>query len=162
MIEKKTLLIIAVLAVVAILVLAIGLIGPAISSGGSGFTALFDKMTNKSNLTHTLVIQNGTYKAGDAIKVTDKIIAIDTHNSQSTTLYFLYQGTKWADETDGTSFNVMTDDGAISVEGAMFHIHIGTDLSVAFNVGNSITLQTQAVSDSGNLVLGHDWVLVSV
>ena len=162
MIEKRTLLIVVVLAVVAILVLAIGLIGPAISSGGSGFTSLFDKMTTKGNLTHTLVIQNGTYKAGDTIKVTDKIIAIETHNTQSTTLYFLYQGTKWVDEADGTSFHVLTDGGAISVEGALFHIHIGTDLSVAFNVGNSITLQSQVVSDSGYLVLGQDWVLVSV
>ena len=163
MIEKKTLLLVGVLAIVAILVLAVGLIGPSIGgTGGSSFSVLFDKMTTKSNDTNALVIPNGTYKAGDTIKVTDKIVAIDSHNAQSTTLYFLYQGSKWVDETDGTSFNVMTDGGEISVVGAMFQIHMGTDLSVAFDVGDTITIQTQVVSHDGNLVLSHDWAIVSV
>jgi len=162
MIEKKTLLLVGVLAVVAVLVLAIGLIAPSISAGGSSFSALFDKMASKGNNADNLFIPNGTYKAGDTIKITDKIVAIDSHHSQYTTLYFLYQGSKWVDVSDGTSFIVINDGGNISVAGATFHITMGTDLSKAFKVGDSITIQTEVVSAYGNLVIGHDWALASV
>jgi len=162
MIDKKVLSIVIVLAIVAVLVLAIGLIAPSMSGpSNSSFSVLFDKMTTKTNDTNTMVIQNGTYKAGDTIQVTDKIVAISSHGSQ-TSLYFLYQGSKWVNEDDGTTFNVMTDDGYIQVAGAVFHIHMGTDLSIAFDVGDTITIQTEVGSSGGYLVLGHDWALAVV
>jgi len=163
MIDKKTLLFIGVLVVVAIIVLAVGLVAPSLGGpSGSSFSALFDKMVEKVSGEKQLVLPNGTYAVGQDITVTDKIIAIASPNAYSTTLYFLYQGTTWANEEDGTSFDVITDEHAIHVRGAMFSIQLGTDLSVAFDVGDSITIQTQTELSDGRIVLGHDWALVDV
>jgi hypothetical protein len=163
MIDKKTLLFIGVLAVVAIIVLAVGLIAPSLgNTSGSSFSALFDKMVEKVSGEKQLVLPNGTYAADQTIKVTDKIIAIASPNAQSTTLYFLYQGATWVDEEDGTSFDVLTDNGHISVDSAMFHLHFNTDLSVALDIGDSITLQVHTELSDGRIVLGHDWAVVEI
>lgn len=162
MMDKKAMLLIGVLAVVAILVLAVGLIAPSMGKpSGLSFSALFDKMAEKVTGDRALILPNATYTAGQKILVTDKIIAMAAQDSQSTTLYFLYQGTTWADEEDGSSFNVLTDSSPISVQGAVFHVHIGTDLSVAYDIGDSITLQVQVESSDGFLVLGHNWALAA-
>lgn len=162
MIDKKAMLIIVTLAVVAIMILAIALIAPSIGNpSGSSFSALFDKMVEKQAGEKDLVLPNTTYAAGTNIIVTDKIIAMSS-STHSTTLYFLYQGTKWASETEGTSFDVLTEGGHISVHGALFAIWIGTDLSVAFDIGDSITIQTQTESSGGAIVLGDSWALADV
>jgi len=162
MIDKKALLLIGVLAVVAILVLAVGFIAPSMGKpSGSSFSALFDKMVEKTKWDRDLVLPNTTYTAGQNIVVTDKIIAMSL-NAQTTTLYFLYQGTTWAEETNGSSFDVLTDADPISVRGATFHIHLGTDLSYAFNVGDYITVQVQTKSSNGNIILGHNWALADI
>lgn len=162
MIDKKAMLIIVTLAVVAIVILAMALVVPSMSGpSSSSFSGLFDKMVEKNSGEKNLALPNATYKAGDKIVVTDKIIAMRSH-TYSTTLYFLYQGTKWVSETEGTSFHVLTEGGYISVYGAMFSISIGTDLSVAFDIGDSITIQTTAEASDGAVVLGDSWALVNV
>jgi len=162
MIDKKAMLIIGALAAVAIIILAIALISPSLGQpSGSSFSALFDKMVEKQSGEKNLVLPNTTYSAGQSIIVSDKIIAMDS-DSHSTTLFFLYQGTKWASEADGTTFSVLTETGHFHVYGAMFSIHIGTDLSVAFDVGDSITVQVQTKSSNGDVVLGDSWALASV
>lgn len=161
MIDKKVLLLIGALVVVAIIVLAVGLLAPSLNKpSGSSFSALFDKMVKKSNNSNDLVLSPSSYASGDKIIITDKIIAIKLlPGYQTTTLYFLYQGTEWINKSTGTSFDVLTDLYPISVEGSSFSINIGSDLSVAYNVGSYITLQGTVFAANGHLVLGHNLAL---
>jgi hypothetical protein len=161
MIDKKVLLLIGALVIVALVILAVSLVMPGSTrASGSSFSALFDKMENKTGTSSELVLPEESYTAGQVITVTDRIIAMDVDDYHlSTTLYFIYEGSKWINENTGSSFDVLQDVEKIRVKNSVFHLTLGTDLSVKYDVGGSISLQVGVTLSHGDLVLGHIWTL---
>lgn len=161
MIDKKVLLLIGALVIVAVVTLAVSLFAPGSShASGSSFSALFDKMENKTGEPTTLILPSTSYSAGQVITVSDNIIAMDVDDYHlSTTLYFLYDGSVWVNENNGNSFEVKQDVESIHVANSVFKLTLGTDLSVKYDVGGSISLQVSVVLSHGDLVLGHIWTL---
>ena len=159
MIDKKVLLMIVALAVVAVVVLAASMLGPtSIRGGGSSFSALFDKMETNSS-TANLVLPS-TYLTGEKITVTDTVVDMELITPDSPTktrFYFDYVGTKWVNETGGTDFSVIMDAGKLEISHAQFYIEVSGDYHLSIHVGQSLTLQTTVASHLGNQVLKHNW-----
>ena len=161
MIDKKVLLLIVALVVVAVVVLAASMLSPAsIRGGGSSFSALFDNMELNSGTEADLVLPS-TYVTGQAITITDTVVAMEVIGSGTATkFYFDYVGTKWVNETSGTDFSVVQDVSKIVVSHAQFFIQVSGDYHLSIHVGNSLTLQTSVASLHGDQVLRHNWVPV--
>lgn len=161
MIDKKVIVLIGVLVVVALLVLAFSTIKLDFSStSGSTFSSLFDKMEEKRAGSLELVLPS-TYENGQQITITDKIVAMKSTDF-STTFYFLYTGTKWINETSGTDFEVVTYlGGNLHVRNAMFAITIlPVDLTSMYDVGDLITLKTSVKISGGKPVLSGSWMVI--
>ncbi len=159
--DKRILLMIVGLVVVAVVVLAVSVAMPATThASGSSFSALFDKMQLKAGSANELVLPSNIYTAGQVITVTDKIIAMDVADyGLQTTLYFLYDGVKWVNTSNGNSFNVMQNINEIQVKHSMFSMTFYTDLSKKYSVGGDISVQTSIMISQGNYVLGSNWAL---
>ena len=157
MIDKKVLILIAVLIVVAILIVALSFVNISFGGRGDSFSALYDKMEERELGSLELVLPS-SYVAGDVIKVRDKIIAIDA-SEYTTTFYFLYTGTQWINESSGSDFEVLQYyGGPIHVSNAVFGIHVSLDFSASFDVGDYISLQTTARISAGDPILAGNWV----
>jgi len=159
MIDKKVLLLIGALVIVAVVVLAASMISPAsIRGGGSSFSALFDKMEINTGTEADLVLPS-TYLTGEVITITDTVVAMEViSHGTATRFYFNYVGTKWINETSGTDFSVVQDVSKIQISHAQFHIDVSGDLHMSVHVGSSLTLQTTVASLFGDQVLRHNWV----
>jgi hypothetical protein len=161
MIDKRVIVLIGVLVVVAILVLAFSTMKIDFSSkSGKSFSELIDSMEEKIPGSLELVLPS-TYTNNQQITITDRIVAMES-TDYSTTFYFLYTGTKWANETTGTDFEILTYMGGnIHVRHAMFSITIvAVDLHAMYDIGDMITLKTSVKISGGKPVLSGTWVVM--
>lgn len=162
MIDKKVIVLIGVLVVAALLIVVVSSVNFNFSSGsGSSFTALMDSMHETETGSLELVLPS-TYLNNQEIKITDKIISIQS-NGYSTTFYFVYTGTKWINESSGTSFDVLTHQGGhLLVRNAIFHVTLTGEFQDLYAVGGMITLKTSVRIDAGNPVLLGTWSIGSL
>jgi hypothetical protein len=169
--DKKILAIMVTLVVVAALVVAVVMIAAGGFGRAGGFTTLFDKLENNDNDEYNMDLTLPTsWDAGDKMKVTDVIVDM-TYDKvvfgstwvYQTTLYFVYVGEKWHNDTEGTSFNV-----PVSLAGGIYWLHVrsgafhlsvssATDLSAKYDIGDSITLETTIAMNGLGMLSFSDW-----
>lgn len=162
MIDKKVIILIGVLVVVALLVLVVSTMKLDFSGGqgGASFTALIDTMQETEPGSLELVLPD-TYTSNQQITITDKIIAMRS-TDYSTTFYFLYSGTVWINETSGTNFDVITYQGEdLHVRNALFSVTVNGDMHALYDIGDMITLKTSVKISGGNAMLSGTWVVVA-
>jgi len=162
MIDKKIVILIGVLIVVAVIILALGFAN--IKLGGTpsdSFSALFDKMQKDDpNSTEVNLVLTSEFIAGQQIDVKDEIVSM-SYNGFVTTFTFVYTGTAWENKTHGTDFEVKMNFGHIGVQNAMFSVSLTGDFRPSYSPGDMISLRTTAVKSGDNLVLGQNWILVA-
>lgn len=162
MIDKKIVVIIGILVVVALVVLALGFVNIKFGAPGGSFSALFDKMQKEdANSTHIMLVLPSDYTVGQQIDIRDEIVSM-TYDGWNTYFTFVYSGTKWVNETGGTDFDVLYKSGAsIGVHDAMFTLHLSGDHRPSYSPGDLISLRTTAAARSGHVVLDPSWILVA-
>jgi len=170
--EKKIIAIMVALVVVAMVVVAAVTVG--IGAGGSrasGFTALFDKLTNSDvNSTYNQHLNLPTgWKEADQKTVSDKIVdmwydrtTVGQTHVYTTHLIFAYIGEKWNNPTHGTQFLVPQDIQGhpwLVVSHGLFQIDVSsaTNITAKYSIGDTITLAT-TLSLNSNALLGFgEW-----
>ncbi|MBU0684534.1 MAG: hypothetical protein ABIE25_07485 [Thermoplasmatota archaeon] len=175
--ERKIIAIMATLVVVAVLVVAFVMVaaGGGINRSG-GFTALFDKLEYNGNETYEQDLQAPeSWHVNDKKVVSDTIVdmtyrkqTIGQTNVYTTTLWFVYLGTKWSNpyQGHGDTFNVpdKSQDGWLQVNHGMFSIEVSsaTNLSVHYSIGDVITLENALERNRNNQIGFGDWSVKNV
>jgi hypothetical protein len=171
--DRKILMIMSALVVVAVLVVAFVMIASGGLRRAGGFTTLFDKMQYDGTDTyHQRLSCPTSWDVGDKKSVSDSIVDMsfwkETHGSTSvywTTMWFVYTGNQWNDPSRGSSFYVpdKSADGWLAVEHGMFSITVSsaTNISAKFDIGDVITLETLLVTNNNVVVALGDWVVAS-
>lgn len=162
MIDRKVLILIGALAVVAILILSLGFVNISFGGGGDSYTALFDKMEDRREemIGNPELVLGSEYTDDDIVRVRDTIIAITCYGGSQTTFYFMYTGTVWINEYAGTNFEVILNVGEIRVQNSVFGITVNGNFTASFDVGDYVTLQTTVGESGDDLVLNRNWVVV--
>lgn len=161
--EKKIIGIMLSLIVVAIVVVAVVMVAAGGFKKGGGFTKLFDSLEYSGNQTYRQELEiPDDWAVDDVKKVSDTIVdmyhystTVQQTNVYITTLYFVYIGDEWTDPDDGTRFSVpnsITHNEEtlatwIHVSHGLFSIQVSsaTDLSIAYDIGDVIELETTIV-----------------
>ena len=161
--ERKIIGIMLSLIVVAIVVVAVVMVAAGGFKKSGGFTTLFDSLEYSGNQTYQQELEiPDDWEVDDVKKVSDTIVdmyherdSIQQTNVYITTLYFVYIGDEWSDPDDGTRFSVPNSithheeilASWISVSHGLFSLQVSsaTDLSVAYDIGDVIELETTIV-----------------
>ena len=158
--EKKIIGIMLSLIVVAIVVVAVVLVAAGGFKKSGGFTKLFDSLEYSGNQTYQQELEiPDDWEVDDVKKVSDTIVdmyhystTVQQTSVYITTLYFVYIGDEWSDPDDGTRFSVplANTHGVatwITVSHGLFSLQVSsaTDLSVAYDIGDVIELETTIV-----------------
>ena len=162
--EKKIIGIMLSLIVVAIVVVAVVMVAAGGFKKSGGFTKLFDSLEYSGNQTYEQELElPAEWEVGDVKKVSDTIVdmyhyrtTVQQTDVYITTLYFVYVGEEWTDSDEGTRFmvpnSVTHHDGTvvatwITVNHGLFSLQVSsaTNLSVAYDIGDVIEMQTTIV-----------------
>ena len=167
--DRKIIAIMVTLVVVAALVVAFVMVAAGGFRQAGGFTELFDKLEYTGNGTHNQDLALPTsWHVGDKKEVSDTIVDMEysrqTVGSTSvyiTTLWFVYEGNKWNNPLQGTSFHVPVEDGLMHVDHGLFHITVSsaTNLSAVYDVGEVITMDTMLKTSSSGALVFSEWAI---
>jgi hypothetical protein len=167
--DKKIIAIMVTLVVVAALVVAFVMIAAGGVRSSGGFTKLFDQLEySGSDTFHQELEIPEDWNAGDVKSASDTIVDMAYYVTSAgnnmdvyvTTLWFQYVGDTWLDPARGTSFYVPVLEGTLMVNHGLFSITVSTatNISAHYDIGDTITIDVQVVSDSGVLVFTN-WIV---
>jgi len=163
--EKKILLIMVSLVVVAALVVAFVMIASGGMGRAGGFTKLFDKLVDPDEQTYGQRLElPDSWSVGDVKRVSDSIVDMyydEEDHGYTTVMWFAYQGNKWNDPDRGTYFHVpdTSSDGWLDVTHGLFSITVwsATNLSAKYNIGDVITLESELDTNSYVMLAFDNW-----
>ena len=171
--ERKIVGIMLALVLVAIVVVGVVAIASVGIKKSGGFTKLFDDLEYSGDLTYRQELEiPEDWDEGDEKTVADTIVdmhyyrhTLATTTVYVTTLYFIYMGEEWNSPAEGTRFYVPVEwnDGYldwIHVNHGLFSIQVSsaTNLSAAYDIGDTIELETTIVDADGTLAFG-EWAV---
>jgi len=170
--DKKILITMVALVVVAVMVFAVALIASGGMAAAGGFTKLFNKLVNEDDVAYNqwLKLPDG-WDEGDVKKVSDTIVDMTFHEldyGYSTTIWFVYHGDKYNDPANGrgTVFHVpdSSPDGWLYVDHGRFSVEVRSvaNISDKYDVGDTITIQSTLTTNVNvDLAFDDEWHLTS-